>query len=62
MAQVFFGCPPRSQLDDRLTQRDDDDQTVALDEIRRYDPKSADSRYQGLPKSTAAATTHSNSR
>ena len=42
MVQVF-GCP-RSQRDDRLTERDDDDRTVALDEIRRYDPKSVGSR------------------
>ena len=44
MVQVFG---PRSQLDDRLAQRDDDDRTVARDEIRRHDPKFADSGYQG---------------
>ena len=45
MSQAF-GCAS-AQRDDRFAQRDDDDRTVALDEIRGYDPKSVGSGYQG---------------
>ena len=39
------------QRDDRLAQRDDDDRTVALDEMRRHDPKSVGSPYRGTASS-----------